>query len=95
MSVVRDTDVKVDGKVIKGYKNIKDHTRQQSEVWAKGENALKKVKNAINIYEFWDFEKRNPYARIFHKSSFHKLTFYSDRRFHPFFLQRRCDGNDP
>lgn len=63
MDVVRDTDV-VEGtgkekKVVKGYKNVKDHTKQQSEVWAKTEGDHKantKVKKGINIYDFWDFK---------------------------------------
>jgi hypothetical protein len=58
MGVVRETIVKEDGREIKGYKDIKDHTRQQTEVWAKtiGENkANTKVSKPINIYDFWDF----------------------------------------
>lgn len=58
MGVVRDTIVKDGGREIKGYKDIKDHTRQQTEVWAKtsGENkANTKVSKPINIYDFWDF----------------------------------------
>jgi hypothetical protein len=61
MAVVRDTVVKEGGKEIKGYANIKDHTKQQSEVWAKtedGHKALTKVKKGIDIYKFWDFSNK-------------------------------------
>lgn len=59
MGTVRDTIVKEDGREIKGYSGIKDHTKQQTEVWAKttaDHKAETKVKKGINIYEFWDFE---------------------------------------
>lgn len=59
MGVVRETIVKEDGREIKGYKDIKDHTRQQTEVWAKtsgDKKANTKVDNPINIYDFWDFD---------------------------------------
>jgi len=59
MGTVRDTIVREDGREIKGYSGTKDHTRQQTEVWAKSEGdhrALTKVKNGINIYDFWDFD---------------------------------------
>jgi hypothetical protein len=60
MGTVRDTDVKTeDGRIVKGYSGTKDHTKQQTEVWAKAtadHKALTKVKNGINIYEFWDFD---------------------------------------
>lgn len=63
MGTVRDTDVKTDdGRIIKGYSETKDHTKQQTEVWAKtteGHKALTKVKKGINIYGKevgWDFE---------------------------------------
>lgn len=61
MGTVRDTDVKTeDGRTVKGYAEIKDHTRQQSEVWAKTtaeHKAGTKVGKPINIYdELWDFE---------------------------------------
>ena len=59
MGVVRETIVKEGGREIKGYSGIKDHTRQQTEVWAKAtadHKANTKVKKGINIYEFWDFE---------------------------------------
>ena len=60
MGVVRDTDVKTeDGRVIKGYAGTIDHTKQQTEVWAKttdGHKALTKVSKGINIYSFWDFD---------------------------------------
>lgn len=66
MGVVRDTDVKTeDGRIVKGYKNIKDHTRQQIEVWAKtitvGDKVYKagtKAKDGIDIYKLWDFENK-------------------------------------
>ncbi len=45
MDTVRET---------KGYSNIKDHTRQQSEVY---KSTGKKVKKAVNIYDgLWDFD---------------------------------------
>lgn len=63
MGVVRDTDVKTeDGRVIKGYAGTIDHTKQQTEVWAKttdGHKALTKVSNGINIYSFWDFDNKS------------------------------------
>ena len=55
MATVRNTEVTHWGRKVKGYLGIKDHTRQQSEVWAKGADKGKKVKKPINIYEFWDF----------------------------------------
>ena len=55
MATVRNTEVRHKGMKVKGYLGIKDHTRQQSEVWAKGADKGKKVKKPINIYEFWDF----------------------------------------
>lgn len=62
MGTVRETDVKTeDGRIVKGYKNTKDHTRQQTEVWARTEDGHKaetKVKQGINIYSFWDFENK-------------------------------------
>lgn len=61
MGVVRDTVVKEGGRKIKGYSNIKDHTKQQSEVWAKtedGHKAFTKVKKGIDIYKFWDFSNK-------------------------------------
>lgn len=61
MGTVRDTIVKEDGREIKGYSGIKDHTKQQTEVWAKttaDHKAETKVKKGINIYEFWDFENK-------------------------------------
>ena len=62
MGTVRDTDINTeDGRVVKGYSGTKDHTRQQTEVWAKttdDHKALTKVKNGINIYEFWDFDNK-------------------------------------
>ena len=59
MGVVRETIVREGGRKIKGYSGIKDHTRQQTEVWAKttaDHKANTKVKKGINIYEFWDFD---------------------------------------
>lgn len=57
MATVRDTDVVTeDGRTVKGYSGIKDHTKSQSETYAKGENKGKKVKAPINIYSFWDFD---------------------------------------
>ena len=60
MGTVRDTEVKTeDGRVIKGYSGTIDHTKQQTEVWAKagdGHKAETKVKKGINIYSFWDFD---------------------------------------
>jgi hypothetical protein len=60
MGTVRDTDVKTeDGRTIKGYKDAKDHTRQQTEVWkttTADHKALTKVKKGIDIYQFWDFD---------------------------------------
>lgn len=62
MGTVRDTIVKEGGREIKGYSGIKDHTKQQTEVWAKttaDHKAETKVKKGINIYEFWDFENKD------------------------------------
>lgn len=63
MGTVRDTEVKTeDGRVIKGYSGTIDHTKQQTEVWAKagdGHKAETKVKNGINIYSFWDFDNKS------------------------------------
>ena len=59
MGVVRETIVREGGREIKGYSGIKDHTRQQTEVWATTNaehKANTKVKKGINIYEFWDFD---------------------------------------
>lgn len=60
MGTVRDTDIKTeDGRTVKGYKDAKDHTRQQTEVWkttTADHKALTKVKKGINIYQFWDFD---------------------------------------
>ena len=61
MGTVRDTIVKDGEREIKGYTGTKDHTRQQTEVWAKttdDHKALTKVKNGINIYDFWDFDNK-------------------------------------
>ena len=58
MGTVRETIVKEGGREIKGYSETKDHTKQQTEVWAKttdDHKAFTKVKNGINIYSFWDF----------------------------------------
>ena len=63
MGTVRDTVVKTeDGREVKGYTGTKDHTKQQTEVWAKSSadhKALTKVKKGINIYEFWDFDNKS------------------------------------
>lgn len=59
MGTVRETVVREGGREIKGYSGIKDHTRQQTEVWASSNDkhtANTKVDHGINIYEFWDFE---------------------------------------
>jgi len=61
MGTVRDTIVREDGREIKGYSGTKDHTKQQTEVWAKAaedHKALTKVKKGINIYSFWDFDNK-------------------------------------
>lgn len=58
MDTVRKNTVRDGKRVIEGYLGIKDHTRQQSEVWKKTEDdhkAFTRVKKAINIYEWWDF----------------------------------------
>lgn len=58
MGTVRETIVRENGREIKGYSGVKDHTRQQTEVWATttaDHKANTKVKKGINIYEFWDF----------------------------------------
>ena len=63
MDTVRETKVKTpDGRTILGYAGIKDHTRQQTEVWAKttaDHKANTKVKNGIDIYSFWDFDNKD------------------------------------
>ena len=62
MGTVRDTIVKEDGREVRGYSGTKDHTRQQTEVWARSSEdhkALTKVKNGINIYRFWDFDNKS------------------------------------
>lgn len=65
MATVRDTNVKTDdGRIIKGYSGTIDHTKQQTEVWAKASadhKALTKVKKGINIYSKevgWDFDNK-------------------------------------
>lgn len=64
MDTVRQTIVKEGGREIKGYSKIKDHTKQQTEVWASSNadhKAFTKVKNGINIYGKdvnWDFENK-------------------------------------
>jgi hypothetical protein len=68
MDVVRGRIVKTaDGREVLGYANQKDHTAQQSEVWKKtlGEKKKEntKVKNAIDIYKFWDFENKDNLSR--------------------------------
>ena len=63
MDTVRATKVKTsDGRTVLGYAGIKDHTRQQTEVWAKtttDHKANTKVKNGIDIYSFWDFGNKD------------------------------------
>lgn len=62
MATVRDTIVKEEGREIKGYSGTKDHTRQQTEVWAKStqdHKALTKVSKPISIYDFWDFDNKS------------------------------------
>ena len=63
MGTVRETDVKTnDGRIVKGYSGTIDHTKQQTEVWAKSNadhKALTKVKKGIDIYSFWDFDNKN------------------------------------
>ena len=63
MGTVRDTTVRTeDGREVKGYTGTKDHTKQQTEVWARttaDHKANTKVKNGINIYSFWDFENKD------------------------------------
>lgn len=59
MDVVRETIVKDKGREILGYKNIKDHTKMQSETWKTNTDEHKqftKVKTPIDIYSFWDFD---------------------------------------
>ena len=59
MGVVRDTIVRDGKREVKGYKNVKDHTKQQSEVYAttsEDHKIYSKVKNPIDIYSIWDFE---------------------------------------
>ena len=66
MGVVRETIVREDGREIKGYSNVKDHTKFQSETWAKitaDHKAGTKVKNGINIYDFWDFDNAEKLSR--------------------------------
>lgn len=66
MGTVRETIVKEGGREIKGYSGIKDHTRQQTEVWASANadhKAYTKVKKGINIYEFWDFDNVDNLSR--------------------------------
>jgi hypothetical protein len=73
MGTVRNTIVNEGGREIKGYKDIKDHTRQQTEVWK--ETSYKedgtidhkkdtKVKKTINIYEIWDFDNKDNLSKI-------------------------------
>lgn len=62
MNTVRSTIVNDGDREINGYAGIKDHTKQQTEVWAKSSEdhkALTKVKNGINIYSFWDFDNKS------------------------------------
>lgn len=65
MGVVRGRQITEDGRQIKGYSKIKDHTKQQTEVWAKtneDHKAFNKVKKPINIYGSevnWDFDNKD------------------------------------
>lgn len=83
MDVVRDTTVKEGGREIKGYSDIKDHTRQQSEVYA---DSKKKVSKPIDIYEFWDFENTEglPKNKLIEKN----LKAYIDRCFEAGYLPK-------
>lgn len=66
MNTVRSTIVNDGDREINGYAGIKDHTKQQTEVWAKSSEdhkALTKVKNGINIYSFWDFDNKSNLAK--------------------------------
>lgn len=63
MKVARSREVRDGGQKFMGYANIKDHTRQQSEVWSttttvdgKAHKAGTKVSDPIVIYDFWDFD---------------------------------------
>lgn len=63
MKVARSREVRDGGQKFMGYANIKDHTRQQSEVWSttttvdgKVHKAGTKVSDPIVIYDFWDFD---------------------------------------
>ena len=61
MDTVRSTIVREDGREINGYKDIKDHTKFQSETWKEttiDHKAGTKVKSGISIYEFWDFDNK-------------------------------------
>lgn len=83
MGVVRDTTVKEGGREIKGYSDIKDHTRQQSEVYA---DSKTKVSEPIDIYEFWDFENTEglPKNKLIEKN----LKAYIDRCFEAGYLPK-------
>ena len=63
MGTVRDTVVRTeDGREVRGYSETKDHTKQQTEVWARttaDHKANTKVSKGINIYSFWDFENKD------------------------------------
>ena len=61
MGTVRSTIVREGGREILGYKDIKDHTRFQSETWKSTTSEHKagtSVKKPISIYDFWDFENK-------------------------------------
>lgn len=62
MGTVRQTEVKTANGTVLGYKNIKDHTKQQTEVWkttTADHKANTKVKDAVNIYDFWDMDNED------------------------------------
>ena len=62
MDTVRKTVVREGGREINGYTGTIDHTKYQTEVYAKtvgDSKANKKVKKGINIYSFWDFDNES------------------------------------
>lgn len=61
MDTVRSTIVKEGGREILGYSNIKDHTKHQSETYARTvgkKSEGTKVSKPIDMYEFWDFDNK-------------------------------------
>jgi hypothetical protein len=66
MGTVRGTVVHEDGREIHGYKDIKDHTKFQSETWketTEDHKAGTKVKSGISIYDFWDFDNKEKLSK--------------------------------